>query len=72
MDPNSYCMVLLAQMRNGKLQVASNYPEVGSSFVTSELALRFSNCTAELDVFKTNVSSKFIFSCKYLSKFIKL
>lgn len=52
MDPNLYCVLLLAKMKNGKLQVASNYPEVGSQFITSELALRFANCTNEGNVFK--------------------
>ncbi len=52
MDPNLYCVLLLAKMKNGKLQVASNYPEVGSQFITSELALRFANCTNEGKVFQ--------------------
>jgi len=53
MDPNLYCVLLLAQMKNGKLQVASNYPNVGSKFITSELALRFANCTSEGKVFES-------------------
>ena len=52
MDPKLYCVLLLAKMKNGKLQVASNYPEVGSQFITSELALRFANCTNEGKVFQ--------------------
>lgn len=54
MDPELYCVLLLAQMRNGKLQVATNYPDVGSQFVSSELSLRFSNCTSEANVFHQN------------------
>ena len=52
MDRSLYCVLLLAQMKNGKLQVASNYPEVGTKFITSELALRFKNCTNEENVFQ--------------------
>ena len=55
MDPNLYCVLLLAQMKNGKLQVASNYPDVGTQFITSELALRFANCTSEGHVFEQAV-----------------
>ena len=57
MDPNLYCVLLLAKMKNGKLQVASNYPEVGSQFITSELALRFANCTNEGNVFKDQTAT---------------
>jgi hypothetical protein len=57
MDPKLYCVLLLAQMKNGKLQVASNYPDVGSQFMTSELVLRFANCTSENRVFEPEAAA---------------